>query len=257
MMLGVSKFMLAAFFTVSLVHAQQKFESWGVKILDRYVKVTGGQAAYDRIQNQITTFTVSLNTGQVVSRGTSFQTRAGDFRLIEVAGEKTKETGVSAGVAWTKTQESAELLEAGEERARVLRDAFLLPEGRWRRFYTEAGFETGVMVNGFVTGVDGRSCYQVAATPFAGEFKRLFFDAESGLLVKQEVEEPEGHTVFLFEDYFEVGGGLRMPRRQVIKIKDVILHVTVDSVQFNQTIPASTFAPPAEIARLLKKKSVQ
>jgi outer membrane lipoprotein-sorting protein len=259
MMLGVrGRLVLAVFFAISLVQAEKNFEAWGVKMLDRYVAVTGGQAAYNRIQNQITTFTVTLDGGQVVSHGTSFQTRAGDFRLIEVAGEKTKETGVNAGVAWTKTPESAELLETGEERARVLRDAFLLPQGRWRRFYTEAGMETGVKVNGFETGarIEGRPSYQVAATPFAGEFQRLFFDAESGLLVKQEVEEPEGYTVFLFEDYFDAGGGVRIPRRQVVKIKDVILHVTLDSVQFNQPIPASTFEPPAEITRLLKKKSV-
>lgn len=141
----------------------------------------------------------------------------------------------------------------------MLRDAFLLPEGRWRRFYTEAGFETGVKINGFETGarIEGRPSYQVAATPFAGEFQRLYFDAESGLLVKREVDEPEGPAVFLLEDYFDAGGGIRMARRQVIKINNVSLVVTVDSVQFNQRIPASIFEPPAEIARLLKKKSVR
>jgi hypothetical protein len=242
------KWMLGVFFLVASLVQAQRFEPWGKKILDRYVEVTGGQAAYDRIQNQVSTLTLSRD-GEVVSRLKSFQTRAGDFRLIEVAGEKTKEIGLSAGVAWTKTPESAALLETEQERGRVLRDAFLLPEGQWRRFYKNAGLETGLMI-------DGKPYYQVAATPFAGEFQRLFFDAESGLLAKQEVEEPEGHAEFLFQDYFDAGG-VRIARKQIIKINDVSFLLTVDSVQFNQPIPASTFKLPPEIARLLQKKSGQ
>jgi outer membrane lipoprotein-sorting protein len=131
----------------------------------------------------------------------------------------------------------------------VLRDAVLLPEGQWRRFFKDAGWETGAMI-------DDKPCDQVAATPFVGKFQRLWFDVRSGLLVKQEVDEPEGQAELLFEDYFDAGG-IRIARRQTIKINDVTLLLTLDSVRFNQPIPSSTFDLPAEIARLLQKKSGQ
>ncbi|MBZ5609490.1 MAG: hypothetical protein LAP38_14610 [Acidobacteriia bacterium] len=238
------------FLLASAVHAQNAFEPPSAAgIFNRYVAATGGQAAYDRIQNQITAITLTRD-GQAVGHSTYYQTRAGDFRLIDVAGDQTTETGLNAGVAWRKTPESAELLESEGERGRVLRDAVMLPESQWRRFYKDAVFETGAPV-------EGKSCYQVAATPFVGQFQRLWFDDESGLLVKQEVTEPEGSVEFLFEDYSDAGAGLRMARKQTIQVNGVTFVVTVDRVQFNQPIPASTFDLPPEIARLLKKKSAQ
>jgi hypothetical protein len=214
-------------------------------IFDRYVAVTGGQAAYDRIENQVTAITLSRE-GQVLEHDTIYQTRSGRFRMIQVAGDKTTETGVNDGVVWRKAPESAELLEAEGERGAVLRDAVLLAPGQWRRFYTDAVFETGAAI-------DGKACDQVAATPFVGQLQRLYFDVQSGLLWKQDVVEPQGSAEFRFEDYFDAGG-VRMARRQVVTISGVTLVETVDSVQFNQPMPDSTFDLPAEIARLLQKK---
>lgn len=218
------------------------------EILDRYVAVTGGQAAYDRIQNQVTALTVSQNS-QVFAHSTVFQTRAGDFRMISVAGDKTLATGLNDGIAWTKTPDSAALLETEKERGRVLRDAVLLPESQWRKLYKEAVWETSGMA-------DDRPVDQIAATPFAGLFQRLWFDVRTGLLLKKEVHEPEGWAEFRFEDYFDAGG-VKIAKKQTITIDKVTLLVTVDSVQFNQPIPPSTFELPAEIARLLQKKSRQ
>jgi hypothetical protein len=215
-------------------------------VFARYVSVTGGQAAYDRIENQVTAVTVTRD-GQVLAHATFYQTRGGDFLAVEVDGDKTTETGVHAGVVWRKTPETAELLETDEQRGAVLRDAFLLPPGDWRRFYTGAVFETGAEI-------DGKSCFQVAATPFIGALQRLYFDDDSGLLVRQDVDEPAGYTEIRFDDYFDAGG-IRVARKEILTINQVSAVLTLDSVQFNQPIPAETFALPAEIARLVQKKS--
>jgi hypothetical protein len=229
------------------LHAQESAGEppTAASIFDRYVAVTGGQAAYDRIRNQITAITLTRD-GQVLEHDTVYQTRSGDFRMIEVAGDRTTEIGVNDGVVWRKTPKSAELLEAEGERGTVLRDAVLLTLGQWRRLYTEAVWETGATI-------DGKACDQVAATPFIGQLQRLYFDVKSGLLWKQDVVEPQGNAEFRYEDYFDAGG-VRIARRQVVAIAGVTFVETVDSAQFNQPIPASTFDLPAEIARLLQKK---
>jgi hypothetical protein len=169
--------------------------------------------------------------------------------MISVAADKTTETGLNARIAWTRDSESAALLETEEERGRVLRDAVLLPEGQWRRFYKEADWETSGMF-------DDKPFDQVAVIPFAGVYQRLWFDVRTGLLVKQEVHEPEGWAEYLFEDYFDAGG-IRIARKQTITINKMTFVVTAESVRLNQSIPASTFELPAEIARLLEKRSGQ
>ena len=217
-------------------------------ILDRYVAVTGGQAAYDRIQNQITVFSISQN-GQELSRLTTVQTRDGRYRSIEVSGNKIKETGLNDGVAWAKTEETAELLDAGEEQAAVLRSAVLLPEGQWRRFYTDV-----VTVIGYGSSADP-PCYEVAAMPFAGEPESLCYNPKTGLLAIQFSETQDGGEVELkLRDYFDAGG-IRMAKTAEMTVNGSVFLLTVESVQFNQSIPGSTFDLPMEIARLLKKKS--
>jgi hypothetical protein len=56
-----------------LVQAQSSFEPPSAEsIFERYVAVTGGRAAYDRIQNQVTMMTLSRD-GALVSRSTAFR----------------------------------------------------------------------------------------------------------------------------------------------------------------------------------------
>lgn len=217
-------------------------------ILDRYVAVTGGEAAYERIGNQITALTVTSG-GQVVGHAVYTQTRSGDFHAIETVADRVTETGVSHGIAWTRAGESAKLLEAGEEHDRALRDAVLLWPGQWRKFYTDIAYETSATVG-------GELCDSVTAIPFAGSQERLWFSRRTGLLMKQEVYEPEGQAEFTFDDYMDVGG-VRIARKQSARAGNTVFLLTLDSVEFNRTLPASTFRLPEEIVRLLKKKAAE
>jgi len=216
-------------------------------IFDHYLNATGGKAAHDRIQNQVTEITRTQD-GQFLSHSTLFQTKEGDFRETDITGVATIETGISHGVAWRKTAESAELLEPGEEQSRLLRDAGLLPEGNWRHYFKHVEVETSEML-------DGRPCVEVAAKSSIGESLTLFFDLETGLLAKQVVAEPAGLVETRFEDFLDVGEGILMARREVTTMNGVTIVTTVDLVQFNQSIPASTFELPAEVAMLASKKS--
>jgi outer membrane lipoprotein-sorting protein len=219
-------------------------------VFEHYVAVTGGQAAYDRVQNQITVMTIR-RAGEVVARTQTIQTRDGRFRAITNGGGQNEETGLNDGIAWSKKLDSADLLDEGEERDAVQRSAVLLAEGRWQQFYTESevvGIDT----------VSGKTCYVVTAVPFAGRQQALWFEKETGQLAKQVVAglDDESETTFLFGDYADAAG-IWIAKSATLTAHGVTLAVTVDSVQFDQALPDSTFAVPAEIARLITKRAAQ
>jgi outer membrane lipoprotein-sorting protein len=65
---------------------------------------------------------------------------------------------------------------------------------------------------------------------------------------------PEGGEVEMKAlEYFEAGG---MPRALVLKsrMNSAVLTMVVDDVKFNQPIPDSIFALPADIERLMKMR---
>lgn len=237
---------LAAFALSAASSSGQELPS-AEAILDRYVAVTGGQAAYDRVQNQVMKFTISMG-GRVVSQATSYRTRTGDYRETGNAFGGPADAGVQGGVAWSRFGETAHLLDTGEERAQALRSAVLLPEGQWRTYYTAAETSgTGA--------INDKPCYVLKVVPFAGGPRKLYFDRQSGLLLRDVGPAPDGNVVeYAFEEYFEAGG-IRLPRVISLSAGGATLRTVVDEVKFNEPVPDSMFVPPPEISRLLKKRA--
>ena len=216
------------------------------QVLDRYVAVTGGQSAYDRVQNQVLRTSASMS-GQILAQSTDHITRDGKFRHSTAGAE---ETGINDGVAWIKTKEKAEILESGPQRAIVLRSGFLLSDSQWRRYYSSAKMAG-------MTTVDGRPCYELAVNSALGGSQTLDYEFKTGLLLRHS--EPgtagSGDVEITAREYFEVEG-IKMPRRLLMKLGATTLEISVDELRFNQVIPDSTFALPPEIARLARKRFV-
>ena len=225
------------------VFAQQPLPT-AEQVLDRYIAVTGGQAVYDRVQNQVLKMSTSL-AGRVVAQSADYITRDGRFRHSTPGLE---ESGVGEGLVWIKTKEKAEILESGAQRAVVLRSGFLLSDSRWRRYYSS------VEMAGTVT-VEGRPCYRLAVNSALGGSQTLDYEIKTGLLLRHS--EPGtggvGDVEIVAREYIDVDG-VKMPRRLSMKVGGTTLEITVDEVGFNQDIPDSVFALPPEIARLARKR---
>jgi hypothetical protein len=215
-------------------------------LFERYVAATGGQAAYDGVQNEVMKYTVS-GGGQVLAQVVSYRTRSGDYRETGEALGGHADAGVNGGVAWKRMGDTAQLLETGEDRAQALRASVLLPDGVWRRFYPTAETVGSGMI-------DGKPCYILKVVPFVGGPQTLYYEKQKGLLLRKVGPGPNGVADYAFEEYFEAGG-IRVPRLLTITSLGVTLRVVVNEVKYNQPIPDSIFEPPPEISRLLKKRS--
>jgi hypothetical protein len=220
-------------------------------ILDHFVEVTGGKAAYEQRKNEIATGTFEMAAQGIKGTMTIYSAPPDkSYRVIELEGVGKVESGTGDGVAWETNPMLGPRVLSGEEKSQNLREAAFNSAIAWRALYSKAetvGVET----------VDGQECYKVVLTPADGKPTTEFYDKKTGLEVKQSLittsqqlgDVPAEATV---SDYKEFDGIL-MPTKIVTKIAGQEFTITTDSVKVNQDIPADKFDPPAEIKALLKK----
>lgn len=106
--------------------------------------------------------------------------------------------------------------------------------------------------------VSGSSANVLVMTKGKGSTVRLFFDAGTGLLVKEEFSAGDSTRGFEYSD-FQKNGGVSQARKMKIEIDGVSYEVVLDDVRANAQIARSEFDfPPSsgdplpEIASLLK-----
>lgn len=220
-------------------------------ILDRYVEVTGGNAAYTQLHNilSIGTFYVA-GTGM---RGTFKAYEAEPDRslsIIEIEGGEKIEEGTLGDVAWDRSSKDGPRLKQGEEKTISLREATFNSRLKWRLLYKKVacvGTET----------VGERKCHKVVLTPAAGGPLTQYYDAESGLLVRSviSVNSPAGPVPSenSYSDYKESNGVL-FPRRLAHRVGSEETVVVLDSVRCNVDIAWYRFDLPPEVKALLKKR---
>ncbi|MGA2716514.1 MAG: outer membrane lipoprotein-sorting protein [Bryobacteraceae bacterium] len=212
-------------------------------ILDRYVKVTGGAAAWhakrserDEIEGR------TLDGERVVLRATVAISRRGDsFSDIQVP-QKASE-GVYNGIAWALSEFSGVRIKNGMEREEAMRDSRMLEEADWRSLYPKsrlAGIET----------IAGQRCYKVLLLPSPVE-KAEWFSVSSGLLVRRASYEistsgdtPAGYTV---EEWAEHDGVVQ-PRVMLAWRGDFQYRLAILSTAFNTHPQREDFAYPPEVA---------
>ncbi len=222
-------------------------------ILDHYVEVTGGKAAYEGRKNEIATGTFELSAQGLKGSMTIYSAPPDKtYRVInlESAGIKI-ESGTGNGIAWETNPMLGPRVLEGVEKAQNLREASFNAPVDWRSLYTKAetaGVET----------IDGHECYKVVLTPAEGKPSTKYYDKKTGLQVKESMvtssqqlgDVPAEATV---SDYKEFNGIL-VPTKIVTSIAGQEFTITTDSIKINQDFPADRFDPPADIKALLNKK---
>jgi hypothetical protein len=219
-------------------------------ILDRYIEVTGGKAAYAKRTSEITTGTMEFAAQGL--KGTLIRYSAPpdkSYGSIELDGIGKIEQGTVDGVAWDKNAMTGPHVKSGEEKTQSLRDATFNSALNWRSVYAKAetaGVET----------IDGEECYKVILTPADGKPVTSYYQKKSGLAVKQTMivvsQMGESPVEAVMSDYKDFGGILT-PTKMIQKAAGQEFSITILSLKANEEIPADKFDPPAEIKALLKK----
>ena len=237
---------LTAFTALAADQALPKAEA----ILDRYIEVTGGKAAYEKRKTAMATGTIEFPAqglkGTVERYGAEPDL---SYTALNLAGVGTIESGTNGGVAWEKSAILGPRIKDGLEKDQALREGAFNAELRWRKLYSKVetiGVET----------LDGEECYKLLLTPLGGKPETTYYQKKSGLAVKmttvaasQMGEIPVEVSMSDYKDF----GGVLVSTKSVQKAVGQEIVVTIQSMKVNEAIPAGRFEIPADIKTLLNK----
>ena len=217
-------------------------------ILDKYVEVTGGKAAYQKHHTEVSKGTLSMPglKGQLTTYHAEPDKMVTEIDLGSIG--KSRE-GSDGKVFWATNSLMGPHIKEGPERAQAELSGKFNAELNWRDIFKDPktiGIDT----------VDGKECYKVQLTPAEGAPMIQCYDKDSGLIVKMSMtaQTPMGEqTVDSFAGDYRKEGDVLMPHKikQVLAGQEIL--ITIDSVTFNADIPADKFALPDEIKALLNK----
>lgn len=209
------------------------------QILDKYLAAVGGADALKKIKSRV-------QKGNIDAMGSQYPievySQAPDKR-VSISHPKggSSVTAFDGEVGWLSIRDGFHRMTAPErEAARI--DAELYFPARVRELYKEFHVLPGEDVN-------GRETYMVSATAPGRPSLRLYFDQQTGLLLRQirYAETPLGRnpTQIDYADYKETDG-VKIPYRWTLTRPNGAFTIKVDQVQQNVPIDEKLFVPPSE-----------
>ena len=234
----------------ALLNAQDKTDPpTAAAVIQRYIDVTGGKAAYDANNSEISTGTFSVGAAGI--NGTIKEYAAAPakaYAAIDIPGVGLMEEGTDGKIAWENSALQGARILTGDEGAAAMRKAASDAVTNWKKYYKSAelaGTDT----------VDGKTCYKVVMTPEKGPAETDCYDRETGYLVKTSAtyDTPMGPvpSEMLMSDYRKQGD-MTIPFHIQEKLAGQQFDIKLDKVELNASVPDSRFEPPSAVKALMK-----
>ncbi len=226
------------------------------EILDRYIEVTGGRAAYEKVTSRVMTSSVTIKPMDIQTKMTLFQKAPNaQVMVLEIPQMGEMSTGTDGTIAWMSSAVMGSYLMKGQELKDTVSRALFNAELDYSRIYKAiecTGTET----------IDNQACYKVEFTPDEGERATSYYAVDSGLLIRTKVKAKtkmgEIESTSTMADYKAVDG-IKYPHTMRISQEGAPGEqvATIDKIEHNVDIPAERLAPPAAIQKLLEKEKAK
>ncbi|MCS7315901.1 MAG: hypothetical protein RMI94_01125 [Bryobacterales bacterium] len=213
------------------------------QILEKSIAATGGRQAYARLRTTRARGTVEFQD-QHLHGTVEFCAKAPNKRLLVFDFEHLGPTrqGFDGKVAWVEDPINGLRKLTGAELERVRLEADFHRPLKWRELYA------AIELIG-VEQVAGRPAYVLRLTPKRGMPGLHYYDAETFLLVRQDLPQPSARGVLeiraWFSDYRDAGG-VKTPFRieQEMAGAKVVIHFT--EIRNNVPLDDALFAMPSK-----------
>jgi hypothetical protein len=212
------------------------------QILDRYVQAVGSPEAFGKLKTRVRKGKFEI-VGAPVKGEAEDYAKAPNMRvtITRLPGLGLIEEGYDGKVGWTRDPNNGLRERSGSELAAAVLDAEFNREVRIKQLYQK-------LAAGGVVKVNGRDAYLIVATPAGSQPEKLYFDKQTGLLVRMDVvrESPQGAVPFAvyFDDYREVDK-VKLPFVERHTTSDFEAVIRYDSVVHNVPVEDAKFAKPA------------
>jgi hypothetical protein len=208
------------------------------QVLERHVQAIGGRSAIEKTTTRITTGSLVQIQGKTNLSLTFTIYQKAPNKTVYVSSGGAQE-GFNGVIGWVKGNRTGLRQKAGEQLALARRESDFYFDTRIKELYARIAFLRRDRVG-------GRDVYVFEAAPAEGKPDTLYFDAETALLVRQDIyfEGSKGKpapTEIYYEDYREVDG-IKLPFtiRQVyldysttLKVYDVKHNVPIEDSKFD------------------------
>lgn len=210
------------------------------QILDKFVAAVGGKAAIEKHTTRISKGTFEL-PAMGASGAITLYSKAPNKNLvvIDIGGFGTISQAYNGSVGWAQDPTSGLREMSGAELIAAKREAEFYGDIKLKQLYPKMTVKSKEKVG-------AGEAYLVEAVPAEGSPQKFYFDTQTGLLVRVDVEteSPQGKIPFevYLEDYREVDG-VKMPftvRRNspaisfTVKLDKVEHNVPIDDAKFNK-----------------------
>ncbi|MGA8143348.1 MAG: c-type cytochrome [Candidatus Acidiferrales bacterium] len=213
------------------------------EILAKYVQAIGGTEAIQKASTRIEKGTVEGPRGLHATIETYRKAPNEAFAVLHAPNGDVTE-GVNGKIGWGKRANGEVTEESGDELARSKQWAAFYPGEQFKKDY--ARFQ----VKG-TESIGGHDAYAIMAWWTAGGADRIYFDVQSGLLMRisHRIESPLGGLPLEtdYEDYRDVSG-LRIPFTVRIARVDGTTTYKWQQMDANVPLDESRFEKPAEKA---------
>jgi zinc protease len=212
------------------------------QILDRYVHAEGGRAAFEKLTSRVMTGTISvpsMSLNGIVEVREKAPNRS--LAIITINGASFRQ-GFDGTAGWTDDPQNGLRDQTGEELAESQRDSDFYHTLDLHRLYSKFTL-TGKEKIG------DRDTYVIeAAVPEGGPPEKMYFDTESGLLLRNASQHhgPDGIREFQqdYEDYREVDG-VQLPHTIRQTTEGTLVIITVAEYHHNVQLDDAEFRKPA------------
>ncbi|MGI8917148.1 MAG: hypothetical protein ACR2H6_01010 [Pyrinomonadaceae bacterium] len=212
------------------------------QILERYTEAVGGRAAIDSVTSYKAQGRFSSS---VLRESGQFKIWGKDPRkslsVIEFPRVGTLKKGFDGENRWVQTPAGTFTDESPTQMAELEQDAEVYRAGKIRDLYQSMTLEGKARLS-------GRDVYMLEGKPAKGPAEKLFFDTESGLLMRWDMvrRNPQRGNVFVkvhLDDYREVDG-VKVPFKVRFAFESFELMLNVDVLEHNVPIDDALFVKP-------------
>jgi outer membrane lipoprotein-sorting protein len=207
------------------------------QIIDKYVTASGGKAAIEKHRTRVSKGSVEVVTFGATGTIELFAKAPNkQFSRSEFDGYGQVLQGFDGKVAWSKTPDTGLRELGGEELERAKASADFYVASHLKDRYTKMSV-AGQGKAGY------RAAYIIAAESGSGT-EKLYFDTETGLLVRIESRSSQGPVTISFADYKEADG-VKLPQTIRQETEQLTVVIKLAQVQHDVAVDDAMFAKPA------------
>lgn len=217
------------------------------EILDRYIEVTGGEAAIRKHSSRTMIGTLDVPAMGLSGTMKSYTAEPNLYLLvIEIPGMGMSRVGFDGEIAWSSNQMQGPMLLEDEQLEQIRREADFYSQLNYRRNYPT------IKTVGRVD-FDGQPCHKVSMLDRSDNETVMYFSVDSGLVVGMETtnDSPMGEitSITTMSDY-ETVDGVKLPKTMKVSAAGFDQMMKVTSIS-HDAIDREIFELPAEIKALL------